>query len=162
GSRDDLLSHLVLANPFIPTFVHPCSFTSPELREIITAAGYLVDRSTNTGDNDFGAWSAEGFYDANLTANTDTWPEYDSYPNPGGTAALLSSSNSRFDSIYASGGIYQFLDHPTIHKLWSTGGFIDQHASYIANRRDVWYATLGELYLYHYLQERGKAKVAPQ
>ena len=102
-----------------------------------------------------------GFYDANLTANTDSWPVYTSYPNPSGTAALLSSWNSMFDSVYASGGIYQFLDHPW-KKRWSTGGYLDQHASYIANRRDVRYATLGELYLYHYLQERGKVTVAAQ
>ena len=66
-----------------------------------------------------------------------------------------------FDSVYASGGIYQLLDHPST-KLWSTGGYFDQHVSYIANRKDVWYATLGELYLYHYLQERGKVTVTEQ
>ena len=112
GSRDDLLSNLNLPNPFIPTFVEPCGFSSDELRATVAAAGYLVSRSTNSGDNNFGAWSADGFYDANLTANTDSWPVYTSYPNAGGTAALLSTWNSMFDSVYASGGIYQFLDHP--------------------------------------------------
>ena len=161
GSRDDLLSNLDLANPFIPTFVEPCGFSDAELLATVAAAGYLVSRSTNSGYNNFGAWDADGFYDANLTANTDSWPVYTSYPNAGGTAALLSTWNSMFDSVYASGGIYQFLDHPW-EKRWSTGGYLDQHASYIANRTDVWYATLGELYLYHYLQERGKVTVAAQ
>ncbi len=45
------------------------------------------------------------------------------------------------------------------YKRWSPGGYLDQHASYIANRNDVWYATLSELYLYHFLQERGMVTV---
>jgi len=161
GSRDDLLSHLALQNPFITSFVEPCGFTSVELRAAVAAAGYLVDRSTHEGEINFGAWSAQGFYDANLTASTGNWPAYTSYPNPGGTPELLSSANSRFDSVYARGGIYQLLDHPG-DKRWSAGGYLDQHAGYIANRTDVWYATLGELYLYHYLQERGKVSVVAQ
>lgn len=161
GSLDDLLNNLDLPNPFIPTFVEPCGFSDAELLDTIAAAGYLVNRTTNTGYNTFGAWDTDGFYDANMTANTDSWPAYNSYPNPGGTAALLSSWNVKFDSVYTSGGIYQFLDHPW-KKRWSDGGYLDQHAAYIANRNDVWYATLGELYLYHYLQERGKVAVAGQ
>jgi hypothetical protein len=161
GSRDDLLNNLDLPNPFIPSFVEPCGFSSDALEAAVGAAGYLVNRSTNTGDSNFGAWGADGFYAANMTANTDSWPAYTSYPNAGGTAALLSNWNAMFDSAYASGGIYQFLDHPW-KKRWSAGGYLDQHANYIANRKDVWYATLGELYLYHYLQERGKVTVAAQ
>jgi hypothetical protein len=161
GSQADLLSNLVLPNPFIPSFVEPCGFSSPQVLAAVAAAGYLVTRSVSTGDNNFGTWSANGYYVANMTANTDSWPVYTSYPNPGGTAALLSSWNSTFDSVYAAGGIYQFLDHPW-QKRWSPGGYLDQHASYIANRKDVWYATLGDLYLYHYLQEQGNVTVTPQ
>ena len=161
GSRDDLLNNLDLPNPFIPSFVEPCGFSDTELLDAIGAAGYLVNRTTSTGDNGFGAWDAGGFYDANMTANTDNWPVYTSYPNDGGTAALLSTWNSMFDSVYASGGIYHILDHPW-KKRWSPGGYLDQHASYIANRKDVWYATLGELHLYHYLQERGMITVTAQ
>ena len=86
---------------------------------------------------------------------------YSSYPNPGGTPEMLSSLNSTFDNAYAIGGIYQLLDHPW-QKRWSTGGYLEQHAEYMANRKDVWYATLGNLYLYHYLQERGKVSVSAQ
>ena len=161
GSRDDLLSALILPNLFIPSFVNPCGFTSGQVRAAVAAAGYLVSRSTNTGDSNFGTWNADGFYDANMTAETDAWPVYNSYPNAGGTPELLSSWNALFDTVYAAGGIYQFLDHPWT-KRWSTGGYLDQHASHIANRNDVWYATLGELYLYHYLQERGDVTVTAE
>ena len=58
GSRDDLLSNLDLPNPFIPTFVEPCGFSDAELLSTVAAAGYLVNRSTNTGDNNFGAWDS--------------------------------------------------------------------------------------------------------
>jgi len=164
GSRDDLLSNLDLPNPFIPTFVEPCGFTDTSLVAAIAAAQYLDTRSTDFYDNNdygFGLWDTNGFYDANITTDTDPWPVYTSYPNPGGTAALLSSYNAMFDSVYASGGIYQILDHPADMR-WSPGGYFDQHASYIANRNDVWYATLGELYLYHFLQERGLVTVTGQ
>jgi hypothetical protein len=161
GSRDDLLSALVLPNRFIPSFVEPCGFSSDDLRAAIAEAGYLVNRATDTGVRQFGAWSGDGFYDAMLTEGTANWPDYDSYPNAGGTAELMSSFNSSFDSVYASGGIYHLLDHPW-KKLWSTGGYLDQHAAYIANRTDVWYPTLGELYLYHYLQERGEVTVTAE
>jgi hypothetical protein len=160
GSRDDLLNNLDLAHPFIPSFVEPCGFSDAELLSTIAAAGYLVDRTANSESSTFGAWNADGFYRANLTISSQC-PGYTSYPNPGGTAEMLSSLNATFDSVYASGGIYQLLDHPW-EKCWSTGGYLDQHAAYIADRKDVWYATLGDLYLYHYLQERGKVTVTAQ
>jgi hypothetical protein len=161
GSQQDLLANLTLPNPFIPTYVEPCGFNDTQLLAAIGAAQYLVNRTTSVNDNGFGEWDPDGFYDANMTQNTDDWPSYTSYPNAGGTAALLSSWNATFDSVHASGGIYQFLDHPW-EKRWSTGGFLDQHAAYIANRNDIWYVTLGGLYLYHYLQERGMVTVTGQ
>src|SRR5262249_19593632 len=131
GSRDDLLSHLVLPNPFIPSFVHPCSFTSDEMRAMVVVGQYLVNRSPDTNSRNFGTWSTEGFYDAStMTSTGNGWPAYTSYPNSGGNAESLSSQNSLFDTVYASGGIYQLLDHPSTTKLWSSGGYLDQHASY--------------------------------
>ncbi len=154
GSRDDILNNLTLPEPFVPTFIEPCGFESSSVRRAVVDAHYLDDRGTDLGVSSYAPWSTDGAYARiGATYNTDSWP------NGGGSATLLSQANSAFDGAYASGGIYHLYDHPW-KNLWSPGSFMDQHAQYISGRADVWYTAFGNLYQYHYLQERGKISVS--
>ena len=60
--------------------------------------------------------------------------------------------NTQFDTVYTAGGIHLIYSHPRNHD-WVTGAIV-QHLSYIANRSDVWYVGFGQLYAYHYMEER--------
>ena len=154
GVRDDILANLTMRNAYVPAFMEPCGFESAQVRQAVISAHYIVDRGASTGLSTFSPWGADGAYQqAMVTYISNTW-------NGTGTAALRDAANASFDAAYNNGGIYHLFDHPAEGR-WFDGSYLAQHASYISNRLDVWYAAFGELYLYHFVQERGMVNVSP-
>jgi hypothetical protein len=154
GSRDDILNHLNMSNPYVTTFIEPCGYTDAQLRQAVTGAGYLAERGYPVPpvQNSFAAWGGDGTYSRALYSfDTSAW-----YGNE--TSSLLTQSNAAFDSAYASHGIYHLVDHPW-YGLWYSGSNLSRHVTYISNRNDVWYAPFGGLYLYHFVAERGLTQV---
>ena len=156
GSRDDILSRLNLANPYVTTYLEPCGYTDASLRSAVVAAGYLAERGypSPTSQSTFSGWAGDGAYSRSLYS-IDTTPWYDgtnTHPEE-----LLQQTNDKFDEAYASGGIYHLVDHPW-YDFW-TGNYLPQHITHIANRADVWYVPFGYMYLYHFVTERGLLRV---
>ena len=149
GSRDDILAHLSLPYPYVTTYLEPCGYTSDIVRQTEINAGYLVTRGFEFTPpmNTFSAWETVGAYQRTLYS-IDTF-----YNN-------AAAANASFDGAYAANGIYHLVDHPSSGG-WYAGSTLANHAQYIGNRADVWYAAFGELYLYHFVQERGLVSVAP-
>jgi hypothetical protein len=159
GSRDTILSHLTLAYPYVPVYAEPCGFQSPEVRQVVVATNYLVERGyleipPNYMDT-FSNWGVDGAY----TRTTMSYQTYD-WPDPP-TNAQRDEANARFDAVYAASGIYHLVDHPNQGHLANANTPLGQHITHIANHLDIWYAAFGELYLYHYVQERGQVQVSP-
>jgi hypothetical protein len=162
GSRDDILTHLTLQYPYVPAFIEPHGIYSPQVRQAVINAHYLVERgmSSSPAGDTFSAWGSDGAYERVMYSyGTDDWPQ----GNPeGGTAQLLAEANARFDTAYAAGGIYHLKDDPGKGNWFiEPYSYLLQHIAYISNRLDVWYAAFGELYLYHFVQERGLVFVSP-
>jgi hypothetical protein len=157
GVRDDILAHLTLNFPYVPAFLEPCGFESTQVRQAVAAAHYIVDRGwelPRQAQNSFAPWGEDGVYQRVLYSyDTYNWGQL-------GSAALRNEANASFDAAYAAGGIYHIVDHPW-QQHWFDGSYLAQHFSYISNRPDVWYASFGELYLYHFVQERGQVFVVP-
>ncbi|MBN2149082.1 MAG: hypothetical protein JW726_16980, partial [Anaerolineales bacterium] len=157
GSKQDILANLQLPYPYVPAYIEPCGYTDPALRQAVVAAGYLATRGFPTPpiQNDFSAWGEDGSYQRALFT-------LDTYPWPWSTqsAALLAQANASFDAAYSAGEIYHLVDHPW-QARWFPGSTLDSHTQYIGNRPDVWYAAFGELYLYHFVYERGLVTVSP-
>ncbi len=157
GSKQDILANVSLPYPYVPTYIEPCGYESPAVRQAIINAGYLDTRGFTLPPvhNTFAAWGADGSYQRALySIDTWSWPWY-TLDN-----TLLAQANASFDAAYAAGGIYHLVDHPWQGR-WFPGLTLDSHSQYISNRPDVWYAAFGELYLYHYVQERGQVTVTP-
>jgi hypothetical protein len=157
GSHDDILANLALPHPYVPVYLEPCGFENAQVRQAIVNAGYLATRGWQAPpvQNTFSSWGTDGAYQrAMYSYDTWAWGYYN------GTAAQYAEANSSFDAAYQAGGIYHLVDHPWT-QLWSDGSYLVQHINYIGNRLDVWYAAFGELYLYHFVQERGLVSVAP-
>ena len=70
------------------------------------------------------------------------------------------AANAAFGTAYNNSGIYSLADHP-YDGFWYEGSYLAQHIDYISNRGDVWYAAFGELYFYHFVQERGLVSISP-
>jgi hypothetical protein len=64
--------------------------------------------------------------------------------------------NSKFDQVYNGNGIYHLMFHPSNMNLT----VLLPHLDYIKQRKDVWYAGFGHLYLYHFAQERKLVSVS--
>jgi hypothetical protein len=153
GSRDDILDNFTLDYPYVPAFIEPCGFSSPGVRQAVVEAGYLADRMFGAASGDyFASWGSDGSYErVPETYKTWYWPT-------GGSAAVRDEANAAFDSAYTNGGIYHLVDHPW-QRHWSAGPYLIQHIEHIAGRNDVWYVGFGHLYLYHYVQERGRVTI---
>ena len=157
GSRDDILTNLNLPHPYVPVYIEPCGYEDAQVRQGIVDASYLTTRGWQAPptQNSFSSWGSDGSYQrAMYSYDTWAWGWYN------GTAAQFAEANSSFDAVYNNGGIYHLVDHPWT-QLWDNGSYLVQHINHISNRLDVWYAAYGELYLYHYVQERGMVNVAP-
>ena len=137
--------------------LEPCGYYDAQVRQAVVDAGYLVQRGWQVPpvENTFSSWGADGAYQR-VMYSYDTWAWGWYY----GTAAQLQEANSSFDTAYASGGIYHLVDHPWTG-LWWAGSNLNLHVNYISNRLDVWYPSFGELYLYHFVHERGMVSVFP-
>lgn len=156
GIRDDILANLTLAYPYVPAFIEPCGFESSLVRQAVASAHYLADRGWQAPpvQGTFASWGGDGTYQR-VMYSYDTW-SWTQAMSP----TLLAQANSSFDAAYAAGEIYHLVDHPW-QNLFFDGSDLVQHFNYISNRPDVWYAAFGQLYLYHYVQERGQVTVSP-
>jgi len=58
--------------------------------------------------------------------------------------------NFKFDSVATVGGVYHAVIHPNTNVY--TKDYFYEHLDYISNRKNIWYAATGHLYLYHFAQ----------
>ncbi|MBK7107036.1 MAG: T9SS type A sorting domain-containing protein [Ignavibacteriae bacterium] len=63
----------------------------------------------------------------------------------------INDLNNKFDEVIAKGGVYHLMCHPNVMEWDKTYPW--EHLEHISNRNNVWYVTLGHLYLYHLAQE---------
>ena len=148
GCKQDILNNVSM-NPlnlrgsqeYIYTWIQPYGQSDATVRQKLGQYKYICDRSTVGGATSFTSWDAtNGLY--NPAGYTVLWD-----------GSSTSSLNSAFDSVHNAGGIYLIYGHP-FHLDFRPSGHVYQHLNYIANRSDVWYAGMGHLYLYHYMDER--------
>jgi hypothetical protein len=155
GSKQDILANLRLPTQFrngpqgyVYVWVQPYGATDNSIENLVSQSRYLVERSTAAPIFDFSAWDPGQRRYQPAGVSLEMGIMY-------GGISDLSRLNSRFDNAMASGGIYHMMMHPSILSPtdeWSKP-YVTGHLSYISNRRNVWYANFGTLYVYHLLQD---------
>jgi len=164
GSRDDIVENLTLpdyqrkgVSQYVANWQEPFGNSNATLRTKLKYYNYLIARCTY-----------------NTSANFEDWDEteemYDE-TNPSITMGMdgirvVATLNAKFDEYHAAGKIYHLFCH-TADTItpgdWgmdlTPGSYAYQHFDYIKEKTDVWYAGLGALYMYHYVQERGIVSV---
>lgn len=152
GSRDAILKRT--QQPWVWTWCYPCGHCANYdfIQKKIAAAGYIVARNY-----------PDEAQDGHIVPDLQTWASnpfnaaYTQVVQKRGGAAKteridVQLLNRKFDEIYESGGIYNFMSHPQ----WLDYGddkFFERHLAHISKRPDVWYVPMGPLYAFRTIRD---------
>ena len=178
GCREDILQrlHNIPYGPYIVEHILTHGYQDDAL--LANDAGeFLFLRGFNWLDNpssnEYVAWNKQyGFYGVG-GLNTRGYDSLLEKREPKGRyfAADVAHLNQGFDEVLKSGGVFYALWHPDRFQnsiLYDRrpgiegqqGSTLIQHLAYVANRKDVWYAANGWLYVYRFVAEN--ASVTPK
>ena len=148
GSRDAIRNNLTFdAHPYVPVYIEPWGYYDAIIDSLIASGDYLLSRGRfwSPIESTFAAWDSDkgrygrGGYTFSDANNVDD-------------VNLMYQANAAFDDVLDAGGIYHLVDHPK-QGLWHEGSYLLQHLNHVKGRNNVWYAPLGQLYQYHFVQE---------
>ena len=153
GSRLHIIGNLTLpwqnwfnSSEYLVGWIDPYGQSDSAVRGNLSECNYLSDRTVSGTFSSWASWnSTDGLY--NRVVSTIS-----------GDGKTLATLNSSFDTVYANDGIYHLYMHPH-NNNWSDSDIMPQHLTYIGNRTDVWYVGWGQLYMYHYLEDRLKPTI---
>jgi hypothetical protein len=160
GSKQDIITNLTLpaqntkgSTEYVYYFIEPGGGSDATARSKLGDYHYLADRSVVDDGTTFATWDSTN----ELYNRFGSYWVGDDVPH-NDTPTL----NAKFDAVYAAGGIY----HISIHTYdgppagcrygvnLTEGGYFADHLDYIKNKTDVWYVGVGQLYLYHFIEDR--------
>jgi hypothetical protein len=150
GSKNEIIENLDLpykkgTKKYLYAWIEPCGYWDANITVELGKWKYLADRSTDKNDV-FATWdSAKGVF---KRAGGSIWLD----------DVNLVGANSKFDSVVSARGIYTIMVHPRVF-TWAPGTWVAQHLDYIKERKNIWYAGHGHLYLYHYADSQNKVTV---
>ena len=147
GSKQDLIDELTFPSlnrrgdqDYLYAWIEPGGEFDSTVQQKLGEYDYLCDRSTGSS-NSFAIWNAANGVYERVGYSIDIESVRD-----------LTTLNNAFSGVYSSGGIYHMFGHARNNDFIS--GDVALHLNYISNRSDIWYVGFGQLYLYHYMQER--------
>jgi hypothetical protein len=155
-SKQDIIGNLILpalnrigSTEYVWAWIEPYgNATDATCRQKLGEYKYLCDRSYYAPNDTVASWDqTNGLYERIGSSVIVDWD------------LTREQYNSKFDQVYNSGGIYHILFHPWADPSYHTSFY--EHLDYIKERKDVWYAGFGHLYVYHFAQERGLISVSP-
>jgi len=155
GSCNDILTNLNLNSgyrknnkQYVYTWIAPYGDHSTLTDSMVQACKYLVSRLYYTGQKTVSNWIPEKlmFEPIGLTIEIGA-------PSWGGGETNPIKLQQAFDEVYSLGGVYHLMCHPQeLRNDWNAP-YLTGHLNYIGNRKDIWYTTLGHLYLYQMIYQ---------
>lgn len=175
--REDILGHLRKIPYGQRVFEHilTCGYVDDQILRV-DAGRFLFVRGYNGRDNPtstgYASWNkVYDYYGVGGLSTTD----YDqalarSQPKGRYNAAAVADLNKAFDEVVKAGGIFYALWHPDRYQNsvvfdpaegldGQRGSTLIQHLAHVANRKNIWYAANGWMYLYRYVAEH--VQIAP-
>ncbi len=161
GAKTDIIENLTLPGLFrngereyVYVWVAPYGQYDDQIDALVSANQYLVSRLVYFEEQGFSFWEQEKKKYAPVGVTREMGPLW------GGSNNLV-DLNRAFDTAIAARGVYHVMCHP--HVLadgeWSKP-YTREHLSYISNRENLWYVSMGHLYLYHFLQDEAAIPVS--
>ncbi len=170
GSADDIISHLRLPGYFyvdrrqyVYTWIAPYGDYDSTVDSLLGTTSYLAARlyaNLDTaspriyfyGDSIFSGWDSKSNHFKPFFPTVELGA-----PSWGGGDTSLTSLNNLFDKVVDKGGIYYLMWHPQVIYADTDKSYLLNHLKYISNHPDLWYISLGPLYLYHMMQEENSS-----
>lgn len=159
GSKQNIIDHLTMPASFkqgekeyVYTWIAPANYYDEIVNTLVGENRYLVNRRYNWPFDRFAQWNAEAGYYHTIGISREASPIWE------GTTDL-DNLNSHFDRVVAEHGIYHLMTHPyfLLQNGFDAAHYAWDHLAYISNKPNIWYVSVGHLYLYHFMQERAPA-----
>jgi len=155
GAKEDIIDNLELPmtfrngnNEYVYTWIAPYGYYDGEIESLLSLNHYLVNRLYFCDFHFFSDWNYTTRMYEPIGVSREIGPRWF------GTTDLT-DLNSTFDAVVDDGGVYHLMFHPHVFVLddqWEQDYF-QNHLDYISNKKNIWYTSLGHLYLYHFIQD---------
>lgn len=154
GSKEDIIANLELPalfrkgeREYVYVWVAPYGEYDERIDDLVSENQYLVSRLVHFDERGFATWESDKRKYAPIGVTREMGPLW-------GGSNNLTDLNRAFDTAVAAGGIYHVMCHPHVlfEGEWSKP-YTLQHLQYISQRKDIWYVSMGHLYLYHLLED---------
>lgn len=161
GAKTDIIENLTLPGLFrngereyVYVWVAPYGQYDDQIDALVSVNQYLVSRLVYFDEHGFSFWEEEKKKYAPVGVTREMGPLW------GGSDNLV-DLNRAFDTAVAAGGVYHVMCHPHVlaNGEWSKP-YTREHLKYISNRKNLWYVSMGHLYLYHFLQDEAANPVS--
>ncbi len=157
GCKNDIINGLDMPDlyrngerEYVYTWIAPNGYVDDIIDSLVGENNYLVNRLYYSDFDGFGEWNptTETFQPIGVTRAID--PPREELGWGIGTNDI-NDLNSRFDEVVSNGSVYHVMCHPNVIE-WGKA-YTWAHLEYISKKSNIWYVTLGHLYLYHLAQQ---------
>ena len=161
GCKNAILENLDLPDMFsrndkeyVYSWISPHGEHNQRIDSLLAEEKFLINRLYTSGYYGISEWDNEKqiFNPVNMSiemGNTD-WES--------SATTRIQKLNSCFDYAYKNKGVYHFMLHPQSVD-WNKD-YAHDHLEYISQRKDVWYVSMGHMYLYKLLSDHKYNQVA--
>ena len=161
GCKTDILHKLDLPkqfrykdNEYVYVWVAPFGNYDDAVDDVVSKSKYLVSRMYTMGYHELPIWDYEKEKFESIGASLEIGPtEINGAPWMG--TDNIDVLNSTFDSVTTAGGVYHAMIHP--NTIVYLEDYFHQHLDYISQRKNIWYAATGHLYLYRMLHDNSRS-----
>lgn len=139
---------------YVYTWIAPANYYDEIVNTLVGEEQYVINRRYNESFDRFAKWNDGANYYHTCGISREASPIWKGKTD-------IDTLNSYFDLVVAKQGIYHLMTHPyfLLEQGFAAAHYAWEHLAYISNKKNLWYTSLGHLYLYHYLQENAPLTV---
>ncbi len=156
GCKEDLINFLDMPFLFrnsdyeyVYLWIGPYGYNDETVESLLGQNKFLANRLyyDSVGTSEFPEWDEQyGLYHP-FGVTRELGPVMEFFIGTGDSTDL----NNAFDEVVSIGGVYHVMCHPSIVE-WDKD-YTWSHLKHISNLNNIWYASVGHAFVYHFAQE---------
>ena len=156
GCKKDLIEYLDMpplfrkgTREYVYAWIAPYGYTDQVIESQLGQDQFLANRLyyDDQGFAGFPEWDEQNGLYRPFGVTRELGPVREDFIGTGDSTDL----NNSFDEVVMQGGIYHLMCHPSIVE-WDSA-YTWSHLNHISNHNDIWYVSVGHLFVYHFAQE---------